>query len=100
MVEVRKKHYHMYYLALRLLVLIQLSSCSAERVFSKLTEIRDADAVGVRCWRTSMRFGSFCSVMPKKYECPDKISGHSSAPEIGSNRAFGAVPCRHIPTQG
>ena len=40
--KARKKHYPMHYLALRLIVLIQLSSCSVERVFSKLKEIRDA----------------------------------------------------------
>ena len=31
----------MHYLALRLVVLIQLSSCSVERVFSRLKHIRD-----------------------------------------------------------
>ena len=40
--KARKKHYPMHYLALRLIVLIQLSSCSVERVFSKLKDIRDA----------------------------------------------------------
>ena len=43
MVEATKeKSYPMYYLALCLIVLIQLSSCSVERVFSRLKHIRDA----------------------------------------------------------
>ena len=37
----RRMRYPMHYLALRLVVLIQLSSCSVERVFSRLKHIRD-----------------------------------------------------------
>ena len=54
----RRHDFPAYALALRLVVLVQLSSCSVERVFSKLDLIRDACGEKMRL---SVKFACFCN---------------------------------------